>query len=91
MKIKVKFFAYFRNTFGAKEKDLEFPEGAAVRQLFSQISDTLERRREIFSSNELKSHVVVLRNGLPLPTASGLDTPLVEGDTLAIFPIVGGG
>jgi len=91
MKVKVRFFAYFRDVFGAKEKDLELPEGASVRQLFSQISDTLERRREIFSSNELKSHVVVLRNGSPLPTASGFDTPLAEGDTLAIFPIVGGG
>ncbi len=91
MKVKVRFFAYFREIFRAKEIDLELSGPVLARHVFFQIADTPERRNELFSSGRLKPHVVVLRNGAPLPAATGLDTPLDEADTLAIFPIIGGG
>ena len=91
MKVKIRFFAYFRELFQAKEIKLELSAPVLARHVFFQIADTPERRGELFSSGRLKPYVVVMRNGAPLPPETGLDTPLDEGDTLSVFPIIGGG
>ena len=91
MTIKAKFFAYFRDLFGGRERDVAVGEGATVGDALSVLCDTPERRREIFAGGELKPHLVVMVNGVPVQSLQGLSTPLSPGDTLAIFPMMGGG
>lgn len=89
--VKAKFFAYFRDLFEGRERDVAVGEGATVRDALSLLCDTSERRREVFEGGSLKPHLVVMVNGVHVESLRGLETPLAPGDTLAVFPILGGG
>jgi MoaD family protein len=91
MTIKAKFFAFFRDLFGGRERDLAVAAGATVSDALGLLCDTPERRREVFAGDDLKPHIVVMVNGTPIGSLQGLATPLAPGDTLAVFPLVGGG
>lgn len=91
MNIKVKFFASFREVFGAREKDLTFPEDARVRDLLEAIADSPRRREAIFAGDALKPLVIVMKNATSIQSLEGLDTPLAEDDTIAVFPFITGG
>lgn len=91
LKIKVKFFAYLRDIFQSKELEVELETGATVRELLNHLCDFTEARYEVFEGTELKPHLVIFRNGIPVHTAKSLETELHEGDTLNIFPFIGGG
>ncbi len=91
MTVRAKFFAYFRDLFQGRERDLVVDEGATVRDALSVLCDTAERRREIFDGTGLKPHLVVMVNGVHIESLRGLETPLTPGDTLAVFPMLGGG
>jgi MoaD family protein len=91
MTIKVKFFAYFRDLFGGRDRDLDLAAGAAVADALAALCDTAARRAEIFAAGELKPHLIVMLNGVPVRCLKGMATPLADGDTLAVFPIMGGG
>jgi len=89
--VKIKFFAYFREMFGTKEKDLNAPSGSALRSVLELLADTPARRAGIFAGDELQPHLVVMINGAALPASTGLETALKGGDVVAIFPLMGGG
>ncbi len=91
MTVKANFFAYFRDLFGGRERDVVIAEGGTVRDALALLCDTPDRRREVFEGDSLKPHVVVMVNGIHVGSLSGLDTPLAPSDTLAIFPMLGGG
>jgi molybdopterin synthase sulfur carrier subunit len=91
MTIKAKFFAYFRDLFGGRDRDLTLVPGATVGEALALLCDTGARRAEIFAGRELKPHLVVMLNGVPVRSLKGLSTPLADGDTLAVFPVLGGG
>ncbi len=91
MKIKVKFFAYFRELFETRERDLTFPEGAVIRSLLETIADSPRRREELLAGEELKPLIIVMKNATSINSLQGLDTPLEEGDTIAVFPFITGG
>jgi sulfur-carrier protein len=91
MTIKAKFFAYFRDLFGGRERDVAAAPAATVGEVLAVLCDTPARRAEIFAGAALKPHLVVMLNGVPVQSLKGLSTPLADGDTLAIFPIMGGG
>jgi molybdopterin synthase sulfur carrier subunit len=91
MTVRVKFFAYFRELYGGRERELAAAAGATVGDALDLLGDTPERRRELFAGDALKPHLVVMVNGTPVSSLQGLSTPLQDGDTLAVFPMVGGG
>ena len=91
MTVKAKFFAYFRDLFGGRERELALPAGGTVAEALTVLCDTPERRREVFAGVGLKPHLVVMVNGVHVESLRGLDTALSPGDTLAIFPMLGGG
>jgi molybdopterin synthase sulfur carrier subunit len=90
MTVRVKFFAHFREVFGAKDKAMPLAPGATVKDILEALCDTAERRRLVFDGG-LKPHVVVMKNGSSILSLQGLATPLETDDTLAIFPMLGGG
>ncbi len=48
MKIKVKFFATFKEAFGAEEREVEFEGGRSVLDLLNSLCDSVERRQVLF-------------------------------------------
>ena len=91
MRIKVKFFAYFREIFGGREKDLVLPDGSTVGDLLDNVCDTAKRRSEVFNGPKLQPLVIAMKNGTSVQSLDGLKTSLQDGDVIALFPFVGGG
>lgn len=91
MIIKARFFAYFRDLFGGRDRDLAVAAEATVGDALAFLCDTPARHAEIFAGAGLKPHLVVMLNGVPVQSLKGMATPLAAGDTLAVFPILGGG
>jgi molybdopterin synthase sulfur carrier subunit len=92
MKIHVKTFATFREVMDS-QFDMEYPQGATIRTLL----DDLVKRYDgvgdlIFTSpTTIRDFVNILKNGRNVHFLNGLDTPLEEGDVIALFPPVAGG
>jgi MoaD family protein len=91
MNIRVRFFAYFREIFDAREIVLELPEGADVRRLLEALANDPRRRGELFEGDALKPLVIVMKNGTSVQALEGLETRLGDGDTVAVFPFIAGG
>ena len=91
MTVRVRFFAYFRELFGGKDRALDLPEGASVGAALDLLCDSPARRVEIFAGGRLRPQIVVMINGAGLPPSTGEATLLREGDVLAVFPMMGGG
>ncbi|KXA97656.1 hypothetical protein AKJ38_00655 [candidate division MSBL1 archaeon SCGC-AAA259I14] len=92
MKIKVKFFANFRDILGRGEVTVSANN---VRELLKYLRDDNEKlKEELFDDAEnleLNNFVNVVVNGQRIEVLEGLDTELREGDTVSIFPPVAGG
>ncbi|HUU37635.1 MAG TPA: MoaD/ThiS family protein [Candidatus Desulfaltia sp.] len=92
IKIRVKFFGPFRDLFGGRERDIDFPGDGRLRLLLERLCDTPERERQAFArASGLSPHAVVMKNGQPVQSPDGLEIPLHDGDVIAIFPFLGGG
>ena len=92
MKVKVKFFAPFRELFGAKESEVELRGAPDVQALLVLLCDSDERREKVFDQfGKLNSSVMITKNSRPIQTLGGILTQLEDGDEIAIFPPVSGG
>ena len=91
MIVKARFFANFQELFGGRERTLDLGAEATVGEALGILCDTPARLAEIFVCGELKPHLVVMVNGAPVQSLKGLSTRLADGDTLAVFPMMGGG
>jgi MoaD family protein len=91
MRVKVKFFAYFREIFDGREKDVVLPEGSTVGDLLDDVCDTAKRRTEVFKGCALKPLVIAMKNGTSINSLDGLETKLEDDDVIAVFPFVAGG
>jgi len=91
VKVKVKFFAPFRELFGAKEKELVFDENPGLIELLDRLAETPAARPEIFKDGQVRSDLVIMINGsiVSHDTLTGLK--LEDGATVTIFPLMGGG
>lgn len=91
MRIRVKFFASFRELFKGKERELDLEEGTTIRKLLDVLCETSEEKEQIFKNGEIRPDVVVMKNSLPIASSRGLETELQEEDIVAIFPLMAGG
>lgn len=92
MRIKVVFFAPFRELFSADESEIELNSASNVQEVLNLLCNSDERREKMFDQfGELRSYVTILKNGQSIKTLSGVQTGLEEGDEIAIFPPVTGG
>jgi len=92
MKIKVKFFATFRELFGAEVKEIELGNGSNIQGLLELLCDSRQRCQKILDhSDKLKPYIKILKNGRHIEFLNGIYTELEGGDVVAMFPPVGGG
>jgi MoaD family protein len=92
MRIRVKFLANFRDLFGARERDVSFPEGSTLRRLLDLLCDSPERRAQVLTATgDIHPQVVIMKNGTPVQSLGGLEMPLEDAAVVAIFPFLGGG
>jgi molybdopterin synthase sulfur carrier subunit len=91
-KVKVRFFGPFRDLFGAREAAVELPPGSRLGELLRALSNNPEREKELFAAADaVQPHLVIMVNGRPISKPGGLEAVLQDGDTVAIFPFMGGG
>jgi len=91
LRIKVKFYASFREVFHTKEVNIQVENGTNIRKLLALLCDSPQRLEELFDNNKLKPFIIVLKNGRHIQHLNGLETDLEEGDNIAIFPPIAGG
>ncbi len=90
----VNFYATLRQVVGAKKIDFDLPAGTTVRQLLDEMLRRYPAlRRELMDEQgNLYAHVHIFVNGRDAPfLENALDTELSSGDTIGVFPAVGGG
>jgi len=89
--IKVLFFANIRDITNEKETEVSGP--ATVKDLLVLLSGHYEDgfRNEAFDGDTLSDRIIVLVNGKHIAHTGGEATPVKDGDTVAVFPIIGGG
>ena len=80
MKIKIKYYASFKEFTGKKEEEIEVADGL----MLSEIRDYV---KGLYTKIGRQEQVLVALNGSFKP----LDTKVEEGDTLSFFPPVSGG
>ncbi len=92
MNITVRAFADLEELLG-RELVVSVPEGETVRELLrilgKKSAGLLPKILE--SDGRLISYVSILENGRNIKYLGDLETPLTEGDVIAIFPPLAGG
>lgn len=90
MPVRVRFFAYFREVFEAKELEVPAAEAPTLARLLERLASTPRRREELFAGAGLKPHLILMINGAPPPSSPG-EAALRDGDVVSVFPLIGGG
>jgi len=92
MMVKLRTFARFRDLLG-KELDLNIGEGAKVSDLLDALLPRSQDLQDLIfeSSGDVKEDVNVLVNGRHIESLEGVETRLIDGDEVALFPAVVGG
>ena len=75
---------------------LTLPPGAQVRDLLAKIKmesyDGMSRKDSSLSLMDMgQDDLLLILNGRPVQNIQGYDTPLEDGDVLAVFPVMAGG
>ncbi|MCX8159918.1 MAG: MoaD/ThiS family protein [Candidatus Saccharicenans sp.] len=91
IRVKIKFFAYFRELFGAREKELAVEKGATLAEILRRIAESPEQEKEIFSEGNIKPQVVIMINGSVVPAEALNTRRLDDHSVVAVFPMMGGG
>ncbi|MCO6040446.1 ubiquitin-like small modifier protein 1 [Thermococcus alcaliphilus] len=89
MKVKVRYFARFRELAGTGEEEIDLPEGSKIRDLVEKIKELHpEFKEEIFGEDyDDSADVNISRNG----RYASFDEELKDGDIVALFPPTSGG
>jgi molybdopterin synthase sulfur carrier subunit len=91
MKVKVKPWGIFQEIVGERELEVNLPEGAKLGDLLDELIKRFGQRLadELFQpgGREVKPYIKILLNG----HGAELRTELQDGDSVALFPPVGGG
>jgi sulfur-carrier protein len=90
--VTVKSFATFREVMET-QLVLQLPEGATVRSLLTDLTARFDGLDTLLfaTPGTLRDFVNILKNGRNVHFLAGLDTPMEDGDVIALFPPLAGG
>ena len=93
--MKIKFFAYLRDTDYAGCKEIMWPQCCDLRQLGEELSLKFgDKFRKFYFSDDgtdFSEEAIILVNGRRAQFLNGLNTELKDQDTVLIYPVVAGG
>jgi MoaD family protein len=95
--VSVRYFTVLREIVGKKEETIEFPKGqkATVNSVLKCLSTKYGKEFDEYvydpKTGEVKGFLQFLVNGRSLSGAKPMESPLSDGDVLAILPPVSGG
>lgn len=91
-KIEVVFNAAIQQVFGESSSQISAAQAPTLRDLLNIICTSPQRREKIFDQHgQLRSDVIIFRNGRNVLFLDGLGTKLEGGDAVSIFPPTYGG
>jgi molybdopterin synthase sulfur carrier subunit len=92
MSVKIRFFARFRELFGA-DVMTDVVAGTMFTSLITMIAKkNPEGYAAIFDeTGAFHEFVILMKNGKRIEIADAAKTPVVDGDEIAVFPPVAGG
>jgi molybdopterin converting factor small subunit len=92
MKVTIRFFAQFRETFGAVH-ELTVPAGAQLMEVLHEIAaGTPDGEATLFAADgALRDYVIVMQGPERIDSARLATLELRDGETYAVFPPVAGG
>ncbi|MGD2200991.1 MAG: MoaD family protein [Candidatus Bathyarchaeota archaeon] len=94
MKVEVKYYAMLREASGRKMEDIELPEGSSVGDLMDVVVGKYgeDFYRYVYDGQKrVRDYLSFMLNGINVNSMDGFETPVRDGDVLAILPPVGGG
>ncbi|AKH98428.1 ubiquitin-like small modifier protein 1 [Halanaeroarchaeum sulfurireducens] len=92
MNVELRLFATFREVVGRKTVDREVPADATIETVLRDLeSEYPDFEGAFVEDGAIPSQVNVLKNGRAVVHLEGLETPVEDGDAIAIFPPVAGG
>lgn len=92
--IKIRFFTLLQLLLNRKELELPYIPEETIRTLLERIQARIETRflhKLLQEEGNLKIGTIILVNGRNIHHLQKLDTPLSDGDEVALFPPGGGG
>lgn len=96
MLIKIRFFAHLRNIAGTRELEVSTQSGrmdvqSLMRLLFEKLGKDFQKAVQDPKTKEIRPYIKIMVNGVDTETLNGLETAVKDGDTVQIFPPIGGG
>jgi len=90
--ITVKSFATLREVMDTQVR-MDLPRGATIRSLLADLTGRYEGLDDLLfaAPDTLRDFVNILKNGRNVEFLNKLDTPLDDGDLIALFPPAAGG
>ncbi|MDH7509208.1 MAG: MoaD family protein [Methanomassiliicoccales archaeon] len=92
MTVRVKLFATLQEIAGVNEIYIEADDVMSVlEQLVQKFSKLKGEIFEDYEARKVRPRVKVMVNGYNIDHLRGFDTRLVDGDRVAVFPVLAGG